>query len=70
MLVQPIPITVGPDAKQTEMVLFEFQGEFEHSQVTDSNQFGGLDLGSLQEKAQGTYELTVGNHLLKGKFNF
>ena len=26
-----------------------------------------MDLGTLTEKAQGTYELTVGNHLLKGK---
>ena len=26
-----------------------------------------MDLGSLAEKAQGVYELCVGNHLLKGK---
>ena len=67
MLVQPIPITAKEGAKQTEMVLFEFQGEFEHTEINDASQFNGLDLGSLEEKAQGTYEFTVGNHLLKGK---
>ena len=49
------------------MILFEFQGEFEHTEISDTNQFDGLDLGSLIERSQGTYELMVGNHLLKGK---
>ena len=67
MLVQPIPITVQQGAKDKEMILFEFQGEFEHTEISEMSQFGGLDLGQMTEKAQGTYELTVGNHLLKGK---
>jgi len=67
MRVQPIPIRVQSGAKHKEMVLFEFQGEFEHTEINDPNEFAALDLGSLVEKPQGTYELTVGNHLLKGK---
>ena len=67
MLVRPIPISVQDGAAQQEMILFEFQGEFEHNEISEANAFGGLELGALVEKAQGTYELTVGNHLLKGK---
>ena len=67
MLVRPIPITAKDGAKEKEMVLFEFQGEFEHTEINDPNMFAGLDLGQLVEKAQGFYELSVGNHLLKGK---
>ena len=45
MFVQPIPITVQNGANENELVLLEFQGEFEHTELEGSNQFGGLDLG-------------------------
>ena len=32
------------------------------------DQFKGLELGQIVEKSGGQYELTVGNHLLKGKY--
>ena len=67
MLVQPIPVSVRDGAKERELMLLEFQGEFEHTEINDASMFGGLDLGQLVEKSQGNYELTVGNHLLKGK---
>ena len=79
MLVQPIPITVQNGAKENELVLLEFQGEFEHTELeaplkyenrNQSNLINGLDLGQLVERAAGNYELTVGNHLLKGKSAF
>ena len=67
MLVEPIPITVQDGAKNKELVLLEFQGDFEHTDMSEPDQFRGLELGSLVEKPMGNYELTVGNHLLKGK---
>ena len=45
MLVQPIPITIQNGAKENELVLLEFQGEFEHTELEGANQFGSLDLG-------------------------
>ena len=50
-LIRPIPITAASGVKDNEMVLFEFQGEFEHTEIDDPDQFAGLDLGSLVEKA-------------------
>ena len=35
MLIRPIPITVKEGAKNQEMILFEFQGEFEHTELSD-----------------------------------
>ena len=48
----------------TEMLIFEFQGEFEHSCF---DQFEDLELGDLAVKTGGNYEITCGNHLLRGK---
>ena len=48
----------------TEMMMLEFQGEFEHS---SADVLDGLTLGDLSEKPGGNYDLVVGNHLLKGK---
>ena len=64
--VQPIPITVENGAIQKEMMLLEFQGEFEHSEIIDGK-FGGIELGRITERAGGNYELKVGSHLLRGK---
>ena len=45
--------------------MFEFQGDFEHSETA---QFDSLNLGLLKESStKGMYDLQVGNHLLKGK---
>ena len=46
------------------MTLFEFQGDFEHS---ETGEFDSLELGNLKEVSKGNYELQVGNHLIKGK---
>lgn len=56
-------ITVSSET-QSELLMIEFQGEFEHNH---EDSFEGLDLGTLTERPGGTYELTVGNHLLRGK---
>lgn len=43
----------------------EFQGEFGHS---DTAEYDSLQLGLLKESTvKGTYDMQVGNHLLKGK---
>jgi chromosome transmission fidelity protein 8 len=43
----------------------ELQGEFGHS---DTAEYDSLQLGLLKESAvKGTYDMQVGNHLLKGK---
>ena len=47
-----------------EIVLMEFQGDFEHSEIA---RFDSLALGDLKEVSKGNYELQIGNHLLKGK---
>ena len=43
----------------------EFQGEFGHS---DTAEYDSLQLGLLKESTvKSTYDMQVGNHLLKGK---
>ena len=66
MQVQPIAVKMENGAIRTELTLIEFQGTFEHSEAVDG-QFTGMELGQINEKAGDSYELTVGNHLLKGK---
>ena len=43
----------------------EFQGEFEYSDGSEA--FDDLELGVLNEVSKGTFDLKIGNHLLKGK---
>jgi len=59
-----IQIAVPSGTAVSEMVMLEFQGEFEH---TEQVQLEGLELGQLEKKEGENYELKVGNHLLKGK---
>lgn len=49
-----------------EVVILEFQGDFEHS---DMGQFDSLTLGQLKETSKGNYDLVIGNHLLRGKMS-
>ena len=67
--------TNGTDQNQTkdptsqnEMIILEFQGSFEHNQY-ESDEFGDLDLGTLQPAKFGAnmFELLVGNQIMKGK---
>ena len=43
----------------------EFQGEFEYSDGSEA--FDTLELGAITEVSKGTFDLKIGNHLLKGK---
>ncbi|CDW72440.1 UNKNOWN [Stylonychia lemnae] len=52
------------DRLEDELVILEFQGDFEHS---NSSQYDDLNLGSMRELQGGNYELQVGNHMIKGK---
>ena len=56
-------IKLSSEGPVPEYLIFEFQGEFEHTTLDD---FDEQVLGSVQEKAGGNFELTCGNHLLKG----
>ena len=73
MLKNQIAVKVaGPDSLKNEMTLIEFQGEFEHSDLGEGavNAVGsGLDLGELEQKSGGNYELRINNQLLHGKSN-
>ena len=66
-MVQAIPFTVKDGAQSKELVLLEFQGEFEHSELSDATDYKGLELGKLATKGGDNYELAIGNQLLRGK---
>ena len=56
-------VLLKSEANTKELVLIEFQGEFEHPDFPEG-QFQGIELGKLSEKSGGNYELLIGNHLL------
>ena len=60
-------IKLSSEAPVPEFLIFEFQGEFEHTTLDD---FDEQVLGSVLEKPGGNFELTCGNHLLKGTHDF
>ena len=64
MVQKLIKIGTLSDAGLTEMMMFEFQGDFEHTAVEE---FGDLHLAKMTERPGGNFELICGNHLIKGK---